>query len=55
MSNVTLEESKVTRLMRHAIVHELHFPPGLPVDMMQQIVRALAQKARQGDVSAIKD
>jgi hypothetical protein len=53
------EESKATRLIRHAILHELHYAPGPndvpPTDMLQQVARALVQKAGQGDVSAIKE
>jgi hypothetical protein len=53
------EESKAARLMRRAIVHELHHPAGPndapPVDMMQQVARALVQKAGLGDVSAIRE
>ena len=59
-SNITShEESKATRMMRHAILHELHFPPGPneapPDNMLQQIARALVQKAGQGDVTAMKE
>ena len=54
-----LDHGKASRLMRQAILHELHCPPGDPgapaADMLQQVARSLVQKAGQGDVSAIKE
>jgi hypothetical protein len=57
MSNiVSLEDNKAIRLMRAAILHELHCPPGDPdepaADMLQLVARSPVQKAAQGDVSA---
>jgi hypothetical protein len=54
------DDSKAARMMRRAILHELHQPPAgpddpEPADMLQQVARALVQKAGQGDVSAIKE
>ena len=59
-SNIApLADSKASRLMRAAILHELHCPPDDPgapsADMLQQVARSLVQKAGQGDVSAIKE
>jgi len=46
-------------MMRQPILHELHCPPGpndhATADMLQQVARSLAQKAAQGDMSAIKE
>ena len=55
----SLADFKASRLMRAAILHELHCPPGdhgaPAADMLQQVARSLVQKAGQGDVSAIKE
>ena len=54
-----LEDSTASRLMRQAILHELHVLPGDPeppaADKLQQVARSLVNKAAQGDVSAIKE
>jgi hypothetical protein len=56
---VSFADLKASRLMRAAILHELHCAPGDPgepaADMLQQVARSLVQKAGQGDVSAIKE
>ena len=56
---ISHEEAKATRLMRRAILNELYCPHGPndapPADMLQQVARALVQKAGQGDVSAIRE
>jgi hypothetical protein len=53
------EESKASRLMRKAILHELHQPFGLdpppPTDRLQAIARALVAKAEAQDIQAIKE
>ena len=58
-SIASLADSKASRMMRAAILYELHCPPGDPgepaADMLQQVARSLVQKAGQGDVSAIKE
>jgi hypothetical protein len=45
--------------MRRAILHELYCPSdpsdAAATDKLQQIARALVQKAAQGDISAIKE
>ena len=55
----THEESKVSRMMRRAILHELlqPFEPDLPppVDMLQAVSRAIVIKASQGDMTAAKE
>jgi hypothetical protein len=52
-------DSKASRMMRKAILHELHQPFGLdppePADNLQAIARALVTKAVSHDVSAIKE
>jgi hypothetical protein len=52
-------ESKASRMMRQAILQELHCPPTDPdapaADKLQQVARSLVNKAAQGDVSAIKE
>jgi hypothetical protein len=54
----TTEDNKVSRLMREAILRELHCPPDDPdetaTDKLQQVARSLVNKAAQGDVTAIK-
>jgi hypothetical protein len=58
-SNITTDDNKASRMMRKAILMELHYPPGSnddpPADMLQQVARSLVQKAGQGDVAAIKE
>src|SRR5882724_8701023 len=58
-SIVPLEDNKASRLMRAAILHELHCPLGDPAepaaDKLQLVARSLVSKAAQGDVSAIKE
>ena len=53
------EESKTSRLMRRAILHELLQPfvpdPPPPVDMLQAVSRAIVGKASQGDMTAAKE
>jgi Recombination endonuclease VII len=53
------EENKAARVMRKAILHELHQPFGIdrppPTDHLQAIARALVVKAAANDVSAIKE
>ena len=53
------EESKVSRMMRRAILHELLQPfdpdPPPPVDMLQAVSRAIVGKASQGDMTAAKE
>src|SRR5262249_23222294 len=52
-------DSKASRLMRKAILHELHQPHGVdpppPADQLQAVARALVTKAVAHDVSAIKE
>jgi hypothetical protein len=52
-------DSKASRMMRKAILHELHQPfgvdPPAPTDHLQAIARALVTKAVAHDVSAIKE
>jgi hypothetical protein len=52
-------DSKASRMMRQAILHELQCPPSDPdapaADKLQQVARSLVNKAAQGDVSAIKE
>src|SRR5262249_27117296 len=51
--------NKATRVMRKAILHELHQPFGVdrpaPADHLQAVARALVIKAAAQDVSAIKE
>lgn len=53
------EESKASRMMRRAILHELLRPfdpdPPPPVDMLQAVSRAIVVKAWQGDMTAAKE
>jgi hypothetical protein len=53
------DENKAARVMRKAILHELHQPFGIdrppPTDHLQAIARALVTKAAANDVSAIKE
>jgi hypothetical protein len=53
------EESKASRIMRRAILHELLRPfdpdPPPPVDMLQAVSRAVIVKASQGDITAAKE
>jgi hypothetical protein len=53
------DENKAARVMRKAILHELHQPFGVdrppPTDHLQAIARALVVKAAANDVSAIKE
>jgi hypothetical protein len=53
------EESKTSRLMRRAILHELLQPfvpdPPPPVDMLQAVARAIVVKASQGDMTAARE
>ena len=55
----TNEESKASRMMRRAILHELLQPfdpdPPPPVDMLQAVSRAIVVKASQGDMTAAKE
>jgi len=52
-------DSKASRMMRKAILHELHQPHGVdpppPADQLQAVARALVTKAVAHDVSAIKE
>lgn len=52
-------DSKASRMMRKAILHELHQPFGIdrppPTDHLQAVARALVIKAAAHDVSAIKE
>src|SRR5262249_52775920 len=52
-------ENKASRMMRKAILHELHQPHGVdpppPADQLQAVARALVTKAVAHDVSAIKE
>jgi hypothetical protein len=54
-----VESSKASRMMRKAILRELHCPPDDPdepaADKLQQVARSLVNKAAQGDVTAIKE
>jgi hypothetical protein len=56
---VSLADSKASRMMRQAILHEMHRPPGdadePAADNLQQVARSLVRKAVQGDVGAIKE
>jgi Recombination endonuclease VII len=53
------DENKAARVMRKAILHELHQPFGIdrppPTDHLQAVARALVIKAAAQDVSAIKE
>ena len=53
------EDSKASRMMRRAILHELLQPfdpdPPPPVDMLQAVARAIVGKAAQGDMTAAKE
>jgi hypothetical protein len=53
------DDSKASRLMRQAILHELHVPPGDPgapaADKLQQVARSLVNEAAPGEVSAIEE
>jgi hypothetical protein len=53
------EESKASRMMRRAILHELLQPfdpdPPPPVDMLQAVARAIVGKAAQGDMTAARE
>ena len=55
----TTEESKASRMMRRAILHELLQPfdpdPPPPLDMLQAVSRAIVVKAWQGDMAAAKE
>jgi hypothetical protein len=55
----TTEESKTSRMMRRAILHELLQPfdpdPPPPVDMLQAVSRAIVIKASQGDMIAARE
>jgi hypothetical protein len=55
----TPDDNKASRMMRQAILHEMHRPPGdadePAADKPQQVARSLVGKAAQGDVSAIKE
>jgi hypothetical protein len=54
-----VESSKASRMMRKAILRELHCPPDDPdepaTDKLEQVARSLVNKAAQGDVTAIKE
>jgi hypothetical protein len=59
-SNIeSFADHKAGRLMRRAILAELHCarrdPSAPAANKLQQVARSLAQKAAQGDVSAIKE
>jgi hypothetical protein len=59
-SNVVwFADHPASRLTRQAIRHEPRCPPGDPdapaANKLLQVARRLAQKAAQGDVSAIKE
>jgi hypothetical protein len=53
------EDSKVSRMMRRAILHELLQPfdpnPPPPVDNLQAVARAIVGKGSQGDMTAAKE
>ena len=53
------DESKTSRMMHRAILHELLQPfvpdPPPPVDMLQAVSRAIVVKASQGDMTAAKE
>jgi hypothetical protein len=55
----TTEDNKASRLMRKAILQELHCQPDDPdepaTDKLQQVARSLVNNAAQGDVTAIKE
>jgi hypothetical protein len=55
----TTEESKASRMMRKAILHELHQPHGVdpppPTDRLEAVARALVDKAEAQDIQAIKE
>jgi len=55
----TTQESETGRLMRHAILHELHLPldpdEPPPAFKLQAVARALVNKAAQGDMTAVKE
>jgi hypothetical protein len=53
------EDNKASRIMRRAILHELHQPldPDEPssIDKLQAVARAVVNKATQGDMTAAKE
>jgi hypothetical protein len=53
------EDNKTSRIMRRAILHELHQPldPDEPssIDKLQAVARAVVNKATQGDMTAAKE
>jgi hypothetical protein len=53
------EDAKASRIMRRAILHELHLPldpdEAPPADKLQALVRAVVGKATQGDMTAAKE
>jgi hypothetical protein len=53
------DDSKASRMMRRAILHELLQPfvpdPPPPVDMLQAVARAIVVKASQADMTAAKE
>jgi hypothetical protein len=55
---VSLADSKASRMMRQAILHEMHRPPGdadePAADNPQQVSPSLVRKTAQCDVAAIK-
>ena len=55
----TTDDSKASRMMRRAILHELLQPfdpdPPPPVDNLQAVVRAIVGKGSQGDMTAAKE
>ena len=55
----TTEESKASRMMRRAILHELLQPfdpdPPPPVDMLQAVARAIVGQAAQGEMTAARE
>jgi Recombination endonuclease VII len=58
-TDATTEDSKASRLMRRAILHELHqpFDPAEPPPAykLQAVARAVVNKAAQGDLAAAKE
>jgi hypothetical protein len=57
-SDETTSESKTSRMIRRAILHELHQPLGPdeppPTYKLEAFVRAIVDKASQGDMTAAK-
>jgi len=58
-TDATTEDGEASRLMRRAILHELHQPldpaEPPPAYKLQAVARAVVNKAAQGDLAAAKE